>query len=52
MEVVVGSKIVGCKLVNKYKPFVKIGDTVEIEHMGVLSGGGLRHPVYRGKVVK
>lgn len=55
MEVWVGDKVkgrtVGVKLVNKYKPFVNVGDIVEIEHQGVLSSGGLRHPTFLGKVV-
>lgn len=50
MEVLVGSRKVGVKLVNKYKPFIKVGNIVEIEHQGVLSGGGLRHPAFFGKV--
>ena len=52
MEVMVRSascplgRVVGVKLVDKYKSRVKIGDVVTIEHQGILSGGGLRHPVY------
>jgi len=42
---------VGVKIVNKYKQYVKVGDTLEITHQGELSGGGLRHPVYQGKVI-
>lgn len=41
----------GVKIVNKYKKHVKVGDVLEIEHQGILSGGSLRHPVYRGKKV-
>jgi ATP-dependent DNA ligase len=52
MEVDCNGRRVGVKLVNKYKPFVHVGNTVEVEHMGVLVNGGLRHPVFRGKVVK
>lgn len=50
MDIRVGHRECGVKLVNKYKPYVKVGDMVEIEHMGVLAAGGLRHPVFRGKV--
>jgi ATP-dependent DNA ligase len=42
---------VGVKIVNKYKKLVKVGDKLEIEHQGVLTGGSLRHPVFRGKIV-
>ena len=49
MEIEYNGRKVGVKLNNKYKPSVKVGDVVEVEHMGVLNGGGLRHPVYRGK---
>ena len=51
MDIEFGGRKVGVKLVNKYKSKLKVGDTIEVEHMGVLNGGGLRHPVYRGKVV-
>ena len=43
--------LVGVKLVNKYKPLVSVGDIVEIEHMGVLAQGGLRHPTFKAKIV-
>jgi hypothetical protein len=52
MEVDVGPRRVGVKLVKKYKPLVEVGNVVEIEHHGVLKGGSLRHPIFRGKVVK
>lgn len=37
---------VGVKIANKYKPMLAVGDTVVIEHQGVLDTGGLRHPVF------
>jgi hypothetical protein len=52
MEVAHLNRPVGVKLNNKYRHLVKVGDVVEIEHRGVLSGNGLRHPNFRGKVVK
>jgi hypothetical protein len=36
----------GVKVMNKVKATLSVGDMVEIQHYGVLSGGGLRHPVY------
>jgi len=36
---------VGVKACNRYKRFIKLGDTVTIEHQGVLASGSLRHPV-------
>ena len=45
-------RLVGVKLVNKYKPYVAEGDWVEIEHQGQLTQGGLRHPNFMGKVTK
>ena len=41
---------VGVKCVNKFKKNLKIGDTVTIEHLGVLDSGSLRNPVFIGKV--
>ena len=41
-----GSKPVGVKVMNKIKATLKVGDIVEIEHQGILSQGGLRHPVF------
>ena len=50
MEVRVNSnRICGVKLCAKYKESVKVGDIVEIEYQGVLSGGGLRSPVFLRK---
>ncbi len=43
-------KSIGVKVPNKVKTTLKVGDLVEIEHMGVLSQGGLRHPCYIRKV--
>lgn len=40
----------GVKVINKIKRTLKIGDLVTIEHQGVLSDGGLRHPVFIKKV--
>lgn len=42
--------VCGVKVSNKLKPTLKVGDKVEIEHQGVLAYGGLRHPVFIGKV--
>ena len=39
----------GVKVMNKDRIKLNVGDMVEIEHYGVLSGGGLRHPVYKRK---
>ena len=39
-------KMCGVKVMNKVKATLKIGDIVEIEHQGILSQGGLRHPVF------
>lgn len=41
-------KLVGVKLCNKYKSTIKEGDFAIIEHQGILSVGGLRHPVFKG----
>ena len=43
------SRNVGVKCCNRDKQGLKIGDKVKIEHQGILSQGGLRHPVYKGK---
>jgi ATP-dependent DNA ligase len=37
---------VGVKLTNKDKKGLSVGDTVVIEHQGVLDSGSLRHPVF------
>ena len=39
-------KMCGVKVMNKVKTTLKVGDIVEIEHQGILSQGGLRHPVF------
>ncbi|MDD5496587.1 MAG: hypothetical protein PHP46_05765 [Candidatus Omnitrophica bacterium] len=39
-------KMCGVKVMNKIKATLKIGDIVEIEHQGILSQGGLRHPTF------
>ena len=44
MDIEFRNRTVGCKLPHKYKSGVSVGDVVEIEHMGVLTGDGLRHP--------
>ena len=36
---------VGVKAPNRYKQHISIGDTVTIEHQGILPSGSLRHPV-------
>lgn len=41
-------RTVGVKVLNANKRYLNVGDVVTIEHQGVLSGGGLRHPVYKG----
>ena len=41
---------VGVKVMNKDKVTLRAGDTVTIEHQGVLDSGSLRHPVFKGKV--
>jgi len=41
---------VGVKVNHKDKTKLRLGDKVTIEHQGVLSSGGLRHPVFKGKV--
>jgi len=43
------SKPVGVKVMNKVKATLKVGDIVEIEHQGILSKGGLRHPTFLRK---
>lgn len=45
IEVIHRNVGVGVKCPNKYKKFIKPGDTVTIEHQGVLASGSLRHPV-------
>jgi hypothetical protein len=40
----------GVKVTNKHKASLRPGDTVEIEHQGVLDSGSLRHPVFIRKV--
>ena len=42
------SKNVGVKVPNKAKFKLQKGDIARIEHQGILSTGGLRHPVYLG----
>ena len=41
---------VGVKVSDKDKADLKVGDIVTIEHQGVLSNGGLRHPIFKGKI--
>lgn len=52
MEVMHGTTIVGVKLPSKYKKLIRVGQTVTIEHQGVLESGSLRHPVYIPTEVK
>lgn len=40
------NRVVGVKVCNKYKPRLGVGAYITVEHQGVLSAGGLRHPVY------
>lgn len=35
---------VGLKCPNKYKPFIKVGDDIVVEHQGILATGSRRHP--------
>jgi hypothetical protein len=42
-----GSFICGVKVSNKVKATLKVGDIVEIEHMGRIDGGNLRSPVFK-----
>jgi hypothetical protein len=44
-----GIKTLGVKVMNNIKATLKVGDIVEIQHYGVLNGGGLRHPVFMRK---
>jgi ATP-dependent DNA ligase len=50
IEVIHGNVGVGVKCCNKDKVNIKVGDTVEIEHQGVLASGSLRHPVFIRRV--
>ena len=44
------SRNVGVKVPNDVKKTLMIGQIARIEHQGILSGGGLRHPVFKGVV--
>lgn len=44
------SRLVGVKCLHRDKATLKVGDFIKIEHQGVLALGGLRHPVFKGKV--
>jgi len=46
----INTKRVGVKVTDVDKKSLVMGDMVKIEHQGILVGGGLRHPVYKGKV--
>ena len=46
IEVLYMDKRVGVKCLDKDKKDLKVGNIVEIEHQGILSGGGLRHPIF------
>lgn len=41
---------VGVKVMNADKNTLKVGDVITVEHQGILPGGSLRHPVFKGKV--
>ena len=43
------AKRVGVKVVTKQKAKLKVGDWVTVEYYGILEGGSLRHPVFRGR---
>ena len=45
------NKTHACKVPNRHKQSLKTGDWIEIEHQGMLNGHGLRHPVFKRKVV-
>ena len=49
IEVLHGNIRVGVKCINKHKKDLKIGDIVEIEHLGILEGGSLRSPIFLRK---
>jgi len=53
IEVMVGGPMVarpvGLKVSHDLKKTLKIGDLVRVEHQGILSKGGLRHPIFKGK---
>ena len=44
-------RTVGVKVCNKDKAGLNVRDVVNIEYQGILANGGLRHPVFKGKVV-
>lgn len=48
-EMPFNAKRCGVKVMNNVKATLQVGDMVEIQHYGILSGGGLRHPVYLRK---
>ena len=45
----VSGKLVGLKVCNKDKVNLQVGEMIKVEHQGILSGGGLRHPSFKGK---
>jgi ATP-dependent DNA ligase len=48
VDTIKGPKAVGVKATSKQKAKLKLGTMVTIEHKGILSEGGLRHPVLVG----
>ncbi len=44
-----GNVICGVKVMNKIKSTLKVGNIVEIEHLGRIDGGNLRSPVFLHK---
>ena len=44
-----GSIACGVKVMNNIKATLKVGDIVEIEHLGRIDGGNLRSPVFKRK---
>jgi len=50
VDTIKGSKAVGVKATSRQKARLKLGTMVIIEHKGILSEGGLRHPVLTGIV--
>jgi ATP-dependent DNA ligase len=45
----INGKPVGIKINAKDKAGLSVGDVIEVEHQGVLSGGSLRHPIFKRK---
>ncbi len=46
----VSLRTVGVKVSSKDKATLQVGCRIKVEHQGILAHGGLRHPVFKGKV--